>query len=175
MINHSKRYQTGLTLNKLYPSLGEFCACGCDRILPKNRKKWATDNCRNNSFVNFAIIKGDISIIRHQLYLRDMGACHHCGEITANWEADHIIPVAKGGAALPLSNFQTLCSPCHKEKSYNLSHHSAISSQAASILFIRNLYPVGQHCNFLPNTSNDIHSLGFTTVSLSLKYLIEKS
>ena len=32
------------------------------------------------------------------------------------WEADHIVPVAEGGGETSLDNFQTLCVPCHKEK-----------------------------------------------------------
>ena len=32
------------------------------------------------------------------------------------WEADHIVPVAEGGGESDLSNFQTLCVPCHAEK-----------------------------------------------------------
>jgi hypothetical protein len=31
------------------------------------------------------------------------------------WEADHIVEVREGGKN-ELSNFQTLCMPCHKEK-----------------------------------------------------------
>ena len=41
--------------------------------------------------------------------------------VTANndsyWENDHIVPVAKGGAKLGLKNMQTLCIPCHRNKS----------------------------------------------------------
>ena len=32
------------------------------------------------------------------------------------WEADHIRPVAEGGGESDLSNFQTLCVPCHAKK-----------------------------------------------------------
>lgn len=37
----------------------------------------------------------------------------------AYWEADHIIPVKKGGAKLGLSNLQTLCIRCHKLKTFS--------------------------------------------------------
>jgi hypothetical protein len=29
------------------------------------------------------------------------------------WQADHIVPVAEGGADLGLENLRTLCTPCH--------------------------------------------------------------
>ena len=32
------------------------------------------------------------------------------------WEADHIVAVAEGGGETSLDNFQTLCVPCHAEK-----------------------------------------------------------
>jgi 5-methylcytosine-specific restriction endonuclease McrA len=31
------------------------------------------------------------------------------------WQADHIVPVSKGGGLCDLSNYRTLCLPCHKE------------------------------------------------------------
>jgi 5-methylcytosine-specific restriction enzyme A len=33
---------------------------------------------------------------------------------THTWQADHIVPVCQGGAALGLANLRTLCLPCHK-------------------------------------------------------------
>ena len=32
------------------------------------------------------------------------------------WEADHKVAVAEGGGESDLSNFQTLCIPCHAKK-----------------------------------------------------------
>ena len=32
------------------------------------------------------------------------------------WEADHILPVEEGGGESDLSNLQTLCVPCHADK-----------------------------------------------------------
>lgn len=36
------------------------------------------------------------------------------------WEADHIIAVADGGGECDLSNYQTLCCPCHRKKTAEL-------------------------------------------------------
>lgn len=163
MINPFLRYQAGLTLNDLFPKINGFCACGCGNQLSKARRKWYSDKCRDMAFITFAIIKGDTTIIRQQLFQIDMGACRMCSEITDNWQADHILPVIEGGAACDLSNFQTLCIKCHTEKTYKLSHHNAISSQAASIFFIRCLNEGGQDSMVLLNKSNEQHNFRFGT------------
>ena len=163
MINHFKRYQAGLTLNDIYPKVDGYCACGCNMPLIKPSKKWFSKKCRDNSFINFSIIKGDNYIIREQLFIRDQGACKLCGEITEKWEADHIIPVSKGGGGKGLNNFQTLCKYCHAKKTnYKLSHQSAISSQAVAILFNRNLIAVGADIAFSLKTSKEIHCFNAT-------------
>lgn len=145
MINSYKRYQTGLTLSDLYPPIKGMCACGCGIELSKGRKKWFSNKCRDYAYVNFAIIKGDVSVIREYLFQVDEGGCRNCGAITEDWQADHIVPVVAGGSACNISNFQTLCLECHKEKTQRVSHHKAISSHAASTFFMRNLNAVGQH------------------------------
>lgn len=126
-VNTYSRYQPGLTLNHIFPSIKDKCACGCGNTLPKSRKKWFSDLCRDTAFIKFAIIKGDTSIIRSQLFLVDLGACRMCGCITEDWHADHIFPVMFGGGACDLSNMQTLCISCHKEKTYtNIINYSTI-------------------------------------------------
>ena len=107
MIELNLRYQKGLTLNDLYPKLDYYCACGCGRKLLGKRIKWATDECRYNSFINFAIIKGNNKIIREELFKRDEGFCHICGQYDDHWQADHITSVIKNGGACDLTNFQT--------------------------------------------------------------------
>lgn len=139
MINQFCRYQKGLTFNEIYPKIDGYCACGCGRILIRPSKKWFNKNCRSDAFINFSIIKGDNLIIRRSLFDRDKGACQFCGDITENWQADHILPVFLGGGGTGIGNFQTLCIHCHGLKTQSLPHHIAISSQAASILFMRNL------------------------------------
>jgi hypothetical protein len=34
----------------------------------------------------------------------------------AGWDADHIIPVWRGGGLCGLDGYQTLCKPCHAAK-----------------------------------------------------------
>ena len=38
--------------------------------------------------------------------------CQHCGK-AGKLEADHIVPLDRGGAALDLANGQALCRACH--------------------------------------------------------------
>ena len=160
MINHNKRYQVGLALNAIFPKIQGICACGCGVELKRGRRKWASDSCRYHSFIQFAIIKGDNKIIRAEVFRRDNGICAKCGENCEVWEADHIAPVFMGGGACDLSNYQTLCIYCHKDKTYTLSHHKAISSQADSIYLSRILYAAGQHSTNPENTSIEMQSFG---------------
>jgi len=135
MINPLKRYQKGLSMHHLYPKRDDgYCACGCNKKLEGRRRRWYNDLCQSEALMNFYVIKGDQAYIRHYLYQIDQGACRFCGDITSNWEADHIIPVFLGGGGKGLDNFQTLCKSCHLEKTvYNLSQRDSISSQALVI------------------------------------------
>ena len=47
------------------------------------------------------------------------------------WEADHIVPVAEGGGESDLSNFQTLCTPCHAKKTKEQERRAAQARRAA--------------------------------------------
>lgn len=136
VINDTQRYQKGLTMAYLFPSKEGYCACGCGKELPRGRRKWYSDECQYDAYIQFAIVKGDTSIIRNELFRRDGGFCRSCGLLAIEWHADHVIPVQNGGAACGLDNFQTLCVECHQEKTSHqmVSHHKTISSQAAEIL-----------------------------------------
>jgi 5-methylcytosine-specific restriction endonuclease McrA len=159
MLIPTARYQKGLTLERLFPSRKGFCACGCGKPLTGRRRKWATDECCDRAYIQFAIIKGDTRIIREELFKRDQGFCYCCGQFDSNWQADHIIPVKEGGGATGLHNFQTLCQECHKEKTHSLSHQRAISSQASSTDLIRRLNDLGAETNCPENTSKAKHIL----------------
>ena len=119
VINPYSRYQVGLSLNDVFPSIKDICACGCNRQLPKRRHKWFSNECRDLAFLNFAVLKGDNYFIRQLLYEIDKGACRICGVIAESWQADHIIPVYKGGGGRDITNFQTLCVECHFQKTFN--------------------------------------------------------
>lgn len=46
--------------------------------------------------------------------------CQGCGRVTQDLELDHIVNIAQSGAE-DESNLQSLCVPCHKEKTLNES------------------------------------------------------
>jgi len=111
-----------------------YCSCGCGIKLKGRQIKWASENCSDNAYSIFSVLKGNNGMIRKTLFVLEKGFCKNCGVYDENWEADHKIPVFKGGGLCGLENFQTLCKECHKEKSITqiVSHRRAISSQAAS-------------------------------------------
>ena len=59
--------------------------------------------------------------LREQL-LRQEPLCRMCQaksppRVTAATIADHIVPLAKGGAVHDINNLQPVCGPCHQDKS----------------------------------------------------------
>ncbi|HEX3874237.1 MAG TPA: HNH endonuclease signature motif containing protein [Solirubrobacteraceae bacterium] len=53
---------------------------------------------------------------RVALFLAAQGRCANCGiRLEAGWHADHVDPVARGGATRP-ANGQALCPPCNLAK-----------------------------------------------------------
>ena len=81
-------------------------------------------------------IRTDPGYVRGQVWERDHGICRGCGADTlaekqerhgrpypdhwgvrGPWDADHIEPVHRGGGECGLDGYQTLCRPCHVQKS----------------------------------------------------------
>ena len=56
--------------------------------------------------------------VREYVYKRDKYQCQSCGENHTETQLtiDHIIPLARGGAN-DISNLQTLCFTCNRQKS----------------------------------------------------------
>jgi len=46
---------------------------------------------------------------------RDQYTCQVCGRITDEGDADHVIPLSKGGTD-DLRNIRWMCRPCHRDK-----------------------------------------------------------
>jgi 5-methylcytosine-specific restriction protein A len=56
---------------------------------------------------------------REMVLQRDLYTCQSCGHLDTDisrMEADHIVPMTSGGAALELENGQCLCRSCHSTK-----------------------------------------------------------
>lgn len=103
-------------MQEMFPSIKGLCACGCGKKLSGRQTRWCNPKHSSNVLYDFLVIKGDIEIIRMNLFEKEKGFCRHCGVFDDNWEADHIIEVRHGGGGCDMSNFQTLCKPCHKKK-----------------------------------------------------------
>ena len=54
--------------------------------------------------------------VRRAAIERDGYRCRACGKAAGRFEVDHIVPIVDGGAAYDLENCQTLCRPCHFDK-----------------------------------------------------------
>ncbi len=53
--------------------------------------------------------------LKDKIHLRDEYTCKSCGLVSMHLELDHIVNVASGGTD-DESNLQSLCAPCHKDK-----------------------------------------------------------
>ena len=57
--------------------------------------------------------------IRQLVLIRDNYVCHLCGHAGAT-TADHVIPVALGGAPYDLANLKAACASCNRRKGAKL-------------------------------------------------------
>lgn len=60
--------------------------------------------------------------------------CKAKGRVTPATEVDHIVPLRQGGARLDRSNLQSLCRPCHAQKTrsdYETKRRSEIAAATA--------------------------------------------
>lgn len=63
-------------------------------------------------------IKGSVRMnAKRAIYIRDNGKCNFCKRLIdiIDSELDHVVPLQFGGSN-SYSNLQTLCIPCHREK-----------------------------------------------------------
>jgi hypothetical protein len=70
---------------------------------------------------------------RRLLYKRDKGVCAICSlKLRKGWHLDHIVPLVDGGA-FDLSNMQTLCPDCHRQKTAQEATQRAKSRQRVAV------------------------------------------
>lgn len=85
----------------------------CARELPNGRSPYCSQTCgwkfRGHYFWDAA---------RIYVKRRDRYTCQVCHRRyrSAELEVDHILEIARGGAALEYPNLQTICRACHREK-----------------------------------------------------------
>jgi hypothetical protein len=71
---------------------------------------------------------------RSYVMLRDRYTCRLCGvrHRARELDVDHIVEIALGGAALEYSNLQTVCRPCHRQKTREFMRQSRAAGASAS-------------------------------------------
>lgn len=55
------------------------------------------------------------AVVRREVLERDGYRCRRCGR-AGRLEVDHVKPIAAGGSLYDLDNLQSLCRPCHFDK-----------------------------------------------------------
>jgi 5-methylcytosine-specific restriction endonuclease McrA len=110
--------------------LCRWCAL---EVPPGRRRTFCSPYC-----VHEWRLRSDPGYLRDQVFARDRGICALCGLDTVAeyrrlrrlprakrpaflahrrslWDADHILPVSRGGGECDLDNLRTLCLRCHRE------------------------------------------------------------
>ena len=117
----------------------------CGLEVPRGRFTFCSEYC-----VHEWKLRTNPGYLREQVYLRDRGACAHCGLNThaayaelkrsrgacrlkllahwglkrisrkSLWDADHVVPVAEGGGECDIDNLRTLCLVCHRKQTSKL-------------------------------------------------------
>lgn len=109
---------------KVYERDKGICAkCGCDANAEYRKWQTACQTARRlaerlirmweNVGQNRHLPHTDEWKYRNEI-IRKYAPGNWTGGRNNGWDADHIIPVAEGGGECDLSNYRTLCHPCHK-------------------------------------------------------------
>ncbi len=85
----------------------------CERELASRRTPYCSRKCRWKFHGHYFWDSA-----RSYVMLRDRYTCQLCGRRhrARELEVDHRVEIANGGAALAYDNLQTVCRPCHREK-----------------------------------------------------------
>ena len=111
--------------NSYYVQEKGICRWCCKKIIEngihKTRKTWHQD-CATDYMIIFHSTEA-----RKLIWLRDRGKCNGCGKqcTRRGWDLDHVRPLLEQKGLKEdeldwtyygLDNMQTLCRPCHREK-----------------------------------------------------------
>ncbi|MFV8250231.1 HNH endonuclease [Bdellovibrio bacteriovorus] len=95
----------------------QFACAGCgvsfeDQIRTRIRRIWERENA-----LGAIIFVQRTRVIRDESHPESKVSYYQIGDNTGHiHQADHIIPIHKGGAGIDPRNLQILCVPCHKAK-----------------------------------------------------------
>ncbi|MFZ0698738.1 MAG: HNH endonuclease signature motif containing protein [Thermoplasmata archaeon] len=85
----------------------------CHAALPTSRTPYCSRICRWKFHGHYFWDAARIYVMRRDRYT--CAVCH-ARRRARELEVDHIVEIARGGAALEYSNLQTICRPCHRSK-----------------------------------------------------------
>ena len=71
--------------------------------------------------------------LRRQVFERDGYRCRSCGK-AGRLDCDHVLPLDKGGEPWSLGNLQSLCRPCHVDKTASENSKGQIDPRSWAIL-----------------------------------------
>lgn len=85
----------------------------CGKALPSRRTPYCSRRCQWQFHGHYFWDSA-----RSYVMLRDRYTCQVCRtrKRARELDVDHIVEIARGGAALEYSNLRTVCRPCHREK-----------------------------------------------------------
>ena len=86
------------------------------RSLDGGARRWSGDMAGRGSRHHRALSGKRWELVRLRVFARDGWRCRNCGR-AGRLECDHVVPLRDGGDPWDKSNLQTLCRPCHIEKS----------------------------------------------------------
>lgn len=155
MSYHRRRPDAGRVKAKHLPKgpNGRVLCRYCGTEVTPPRRTFCSDGC-----VHEWKLRSNPGYVRKCLFRRDRGICAECGlnvprlyhslrllEVHVRerrrselgfpafgrswWEAAHILAVAQGGGECGLSNYRTLCVPCHKRDTARLRAHLKARAQ----------------------------------------------
>jgi 5-methylcytosine-specific restriction endonuclease McrA len=105
----------------------------CRSPLPPRRRCYCGEACR----IDYLVRTGNGDSPRYYTWKRDHGVCALCGakddRYRGEWEADHIIPVVRGGGRCGLDGYRTLCVPCHRAETAALARSRAEERKRARV------------------------------------------
>jgi len=106
----------------------------CARALPNHRTPYCSRTCQWKFHGHYFWDSA-----RSYVMLRDRYRCQICGtrHRARELDVDHIVEIARGGAALEYSNLQTVCRQCHRAKTRafmaDVHGHSALAAPRTPI------------------------------------------
>lgn len=137
----AKRFMSSCEIPFRKDAQGRPLCRWCGVVVTPPRRSWCSQEC-----VDEFLMRSSAETMRAHIFRRDNGICEACGCDTKKiervigfadcvsygsgwsvfvrlgfnlhqslWEADHVVEVCNGGET-HLDNMQTLCVPCHKQK-----------------------------------------------------------